>query len=77
MREFDGDKGAYLGLSWHYYRKTQLTKAARVPGPFTVETLEGTMECPDGYIALDAEGNPYPIAKSVFEATYERAGLTS
>lgn len=29
------------------------------------------MTCPDGWLALDSEGSPYPISKIVFEDTYE------
>lgn len=53
------------------YRKKTLTKATRIDGPFAVETLEGTMTCPDGFLAIDSYGNPYPIAKQEFENIYE------
>jgi hypothetical protein len=55
------------------YRKTSTTRAVRIDGPFVVDTREGTMECPDGWLALDANGDPYPIASDVFDASYERA----
>jgi hypothetical protein len=54
------------------YRKKVLTKAARIKGPFQTLTREGTLECQDGYLAVDSEGWPYPIAKSEFEAIYEK-----
>jgi len=58
-------------LDFNTYVKTRKTRAARVPGPFTVETREGYLSCPDGYLALDSEGFPYPIAKDEFENIYE------
>lgn len=42
---------------WREYR----TRMVRVDGPFTVETREGPLTCPDGYLAVDARGYPYPI----------------
>lgn len=55
------------------FRKTSITLAKRIEGPFSVETPEGTMTCEDGWLALDSDSNPYPIAASVFEETYEPA----
>jgi hypothetical protein len=55
------------------WRKRTLTRAIRMIGPFTVETREGELRCPDGYLAIDSEGWPYPIARSEFEAIYEPA----
>jgi hypothetical protein len=53
------------------YRKKTLVRAMRVEGPFTVATREGALLCEDGYLALDEDGWPYPIAAPVFEKTYE------
>lgn len=53
------------------YRKKVLTKAIRIEGPFRTRTLEGPLECPDGYLAIDNAGNPYPIDRDIFEKTYE------
>jgi hypothetical protein len=58
--------------SWPLYRKKVMTRALRMDGPFTVETREGTLTCPDGYLAIDSSGWPYPIAADEFEAIYER-----
>lgn len=55
------------------YRKTALTRAVRIKGPFTVLTREGPLPCPDGYLAVDAHGWPYPIAADEFAAIYEEA----
>lgn len=53
------------------YRKTSLTKAMRLDGPFIVNTSEGPLTCEDGYVARDARGYFYPIAKDEFEQIYE------
>lgn len=55
------------------YRKKVLTSATRIKGPFIVETREGTLRCDDGWLALDSNGDPYPIAADVFEELYEPA----
>lgn len=61
------------------YRKTAVTRAM---GPVTlsvstdIDTSEGTIELPAGWvgwIAIDADGMPYPIEKTIFEKTYEEA----
>jgi hypothetical protein len=53
------------------YRKTATTRAWRVLGPFRVQTREGLMSCEDGWLAVDAHGNPYPIAADEFDRIYE------
>ena len=63
--------------SWPRYRKTALTRATRIDGPFTVQTSEGPLRCQDGYLATDARGYPYPIAADEFALIYERAGRES
>jgi hypothetical protein len=55
---------------WRCFRKIRLTKAIRINGSFKVETREGTLECKDGYLALDSGGWPYPIDKEEFENIY-------
>jgi hypothetical protein len=55
------------------YRKRHLTHAVRIDGPFRVETAEGPLDCPDGWLALDSRGYPYPIAADEFAAIYVRA----
>jgi hypothetical protein len=66
-----GNMGDLMVYAKHY-RKKVLTAAVRMPGPFTVVTREGTLACPDGYLAVDAHGWPYPIARDEFEAIYEQ-----
>jgi hypothetical protein len=56
--------------SFSEYSKKAGTPALRIEGPFRVETSEGTMDCTDGWLAIDTAGNPYPIAKDVFEQSY-------
>lgn len=58
---------------WISYRKKVWTQAMRINGPFSVETREGTSTCPDGYLAIDSGGWPYPIAKEEFENIYDQS----
>lgn len=53
------------------FRKTALTRALRIDGPFKVETSEGPLDCEDGWLAVDARGYPYPIADDEFTMIYE------
>lgn len=53
------------------YKKVPVITAIQVSGPFYVETKEGVLYCEDGYLALDIQGNPYPIDREIFESTYE------
>lgn len=53
------------------FRKTTVTRAWRILGAFAVETREGLMTCEDGWLAVDAHGNPYPIAADEFAVIYE------
>ena len=59
------------GAAWRLYQKKVQTKALRIDGPFTVETSEGTLNCKDGFLCIDARGYPYPVAKDEFELIYE------
>jgi len=72
----DNVGGVHSSL-WAEYRKTRLARAARIKGAFMVETREGLLFCPDGYLAIDAHGWPYPIAADEFEAIYEPAAPSS
>lgn len=56
---------------WAAFRKTEPIEALRMDGTFTVETREGVVECDDGWLALDSDGFPYPIAADEFENVYE------
>lgn len=58
-------------FSFKEYRKKVTTNAVRIDGEFEVETREGTLKCPDGYLAIDSQGWPYPIAKDEFERIYD------
>jgi len=56
---------------WPKYRKQHLIQATRVIGPFEVETREGTLTCNDGWLAIDSDGHPYPVAAEEFDKIYE------
>jgi hypothetical protein len=54
------------------YRKTAVTYATQIPIDFEVDTLEGLHSAHAGdYYAIGAHGEAYPIAKDIFEETYE------
>lgn len=60
---------------FHRYRKVALTRATPAKGPFICITLEGPIEVDsefDGFVAVDAQGFPYPIAAEVMRSTYEK-----
>lgn len=62
------------GAAWASFRKTSLTRAIRIHGPFRVETSESENEpffCEDGWLAIDARGYPYAIADAEFTQIYE------
>lgn len=56
------------------FSKSGSTKMVRIEGPFTVVTREGTMECEDGWLAIDSRGWPYPIADDEQANIYQPAG---
>lgn len=58
-------------LSFSLYQKKVKTQAAKIDGPFTVETREGPLTCKDGYLCLDTRGYPYPVAADEFALIYE------
>lgn len=61
------------GEGWAQFRKTALTNAIRIDGPFRVETSESENEpflCEDGWLAVDARGYPYAIADDEFRKIY-------
>lgn len=63
---------------WQLFRKTALTHAVRMVGPFRVETSESENEpffCEDGWLAVDARGYPYAIADDEFLQIYVPAGV--
>lgn len=67
---FDRDEYMPAEGEFRRYRKVATTQAVRIEGPFKVTTREGTLTCQDGYLAIDAHGWPYPIAREEFEAIY-------
>ena len=60
-----------LPTGFQHYRKTALCSAVRIDGEFETKTLEGALTCKDGYLAIDIDGNPYPIDIAIFEKIYE------
>lgn len=55
---------------WGIWTKTGKTLAVRINGPFATISKHGVLSCQDGYLALDAEGYPYPIDREVFKNGY-------
>lgn len=55
------------------WRRLSLTHAKRMPVPFVVDTPHGRVVCADGWLAIDAHGDPYPISAAEFEKNYEPA----
>ncbi len=58
------------------YRKVGTTKLSRevLAAGEKVATLEGEYTCAeDSRLAIDAAGNVYPVAESIFRKSYERA----
>lgn len=53
------------------YTRSVPTEAWRIHGPFAVKTPHGVVYCEDGYLALDVDGHPYPIACEVFYQSFE------
>jgi hypothetical protein len=71
----DYDKDNLPPVGWAEYRKVGTTRMAPVSGPFTVATKEGEYKVPEGwhgYIALDADGDPYPVTADMHAQSYER-----
>lgn len=55
-----------------HYRRTKLyVKAIRIAGPFVTVTREGPLTCDDGWLAIDSEGWPYPIANEEMKKIYD------
>lgn len=59
------------GHQWVLMRKTGATRTVRIDGAFVVETPHGRVRCEDGWLALDAIGDPYPIAAEVMDSAFE------
>lgn len=57
-------------FNWSYWRKPGLTMMTRIEVPFEVPTSEGDMRCEDGWLAIDSEGNIYPISDKVQQSIY-------
>ncbi len=58
---------------WARYVKRGVTRMARIDGPFAVRTLDGNLAfCDDGWLAVDRQGYPYPVADQAHASMYER-----
>jgi len=56
------------------YRKRHLTRAVQLDCPFSVETMEGTMQGKAGdWLMIGVNGEMYPCDADVFDKTYEPA----
>jgi hypothetical protein len=70
------DKDNLPSVDWAEYRKIGITRMwGPLTGPFTVETREGEYKLPAGwlgFVALDAEGYPYPVVAAEHARSYER-----
>lgn len=56
------------------FRKTALAHAIHMQEPFSIETLEGTMEGKAGdWLMVGVNGEMYPCDAEVFEKSYEPA----
>lgn len=53
------------------FKKKVTTRAVRMTEPFQVDTSEGPLHCPDGWLAMDKRGYPYPIHDDEFKLIYE------
>lgn len=54
------------------FRKTALAHAMQIEEPFSVETLEGTMEGKAGdWLMIGVSGEMYPCDAEVFDKSYE------
>lgn len=64
---------------WPVFKKTARTRAVRVEGPFSVVTVhqDEPIVCADGWLAVDAQGFPYPLADAEFRAIYEEVHMAS
>lgn len=81
MSDFDTDRTVKLEgrridleiLNWNKARKKPATvHALPMPGPFSVETPEGTMQGEKGDVLIrGVKGELYPCDKRVFNETYE------
>ncbi len=71
MKITKADKNDFV---FAYCRKKVLTPISetKVPAGTEVETLEGWFKCAEeSRIAVDSQGNIYPIAESIYQNDYE------
>jgi hypothetical protein len=60
---------------WAMYRKSAITRAVKIDGPFICVGNNGEFSsCANGYLALMHDDTPYAIPTDEFEAIYEPIG---
>jgi hypothetical protein len=71
MRKFK--KGNVPPLVWqHAVKKPIPVRCIQIAEPFEVETLEGVMKGkPGDWLITGIHGEMYPVAKDIFEKTYD------
>jgi len=71
MRKFK--KGNVPPLAWrHAVKKPIPVRCIQITEPFEVETIEGVMKGQAGdWLVSGIHGEMYPIAKDIFEKTYD------
>lgn len=75
-RDYCGSKEDEHRAMEAYRKLPVIIHAKRMKDPFEVYTLEGAMHGkPGDYLVCGVEGEFYPVAKRIFEKTYERAKL--
>lgn len=75
MRKLEASGVAVGEIEERAYRKRPVViRARRIPEPFTVETLAGTMQGKAGdWLVTGVKGEQYPVDDEIFRATYELA----
>lgn len=75
MRKLEASGFDLLELESRAYRKRPVViRARRIPAPFTVEALGGTMQGKAGdWLVTGLKGEQYPVDDEIFRATYEIA----
>lgn len=55
---------------WEEFSRSNTTKMVRIDGPFTITTKGEEVRCEDGWLALDSDGDPYPVDAQVHRTSY-------
>lgn len=71
------DDESLPGSGWTWWRPRVATRMVQVGGPCTIYTTHGPIQKPvgwRGYLAIDENGNPFPIDDETHRKSYEPAG---